>query len=179
LLLGITLSAGLAVAAPAQATGRGLLVTAETLDARALEPILAFSNGVTVDAQRLAMATPQTAYQEGDLFVHDLAGGGTRPAEAELAELVLVSPLERGSIRLIKLFDAPGVAVLFESSVAGPADPLSAEVFSVHRPLRGTALYYPALALAVPEPDGLVMLVCGAGLLAAFGHRRASISKTR
>jgi len=173
LLVVIALAAALAGAAPAQATGRGLLVTGETLDARALEPILVFSNGAAVGAQRLAAATPQTGYQAGDLLVHDLASGATWLAEADLGDLAIVSPLESGAARLIELFDAPGVAVLFESSVGGPADPRSAEVFSVHRPLRGTAIYYPGLARAVPEPDGLAMLVCGAGLLATLGQRRA------
>jgi len=172
LLLGIPLAAGLVGAGLAEATGRGLLVAAETLDARALEPLLNFSNGTVVDAQSLAMATPQTGYRGGDLFVHDLASGGTRLAEAELGELVIVSPLEPGTVLLAELFDAPGVAVLFESSLGGPADPLSAEVFSVHRPFRGTVLYYRALASEVPEPHAAVMLACGAGLLALLGHCR-------
>ena len=178
LLFGITLAVGLVGAAPVGATGRGLLVTADTLDAHALEPLLTFSNGSVVDAQRLAIATPQTGYTDGDLFVHDLASGATRPAEAELAELVLVSPLQLGALRLKDLFDAPGVAVLFESSLSGPADPFSAEVFKVHRPLRGTEVYYPALERTVPEPAGLLMLVCGAGLLAALGHRRSRSQST-
>jgi hypothetical protein len=177
LLVGIALAAALTDAAPAQATGRGLLVAGETLDARALEPILTFSNGAAVGAQRLAAATPQTGYEAGDLFVHDLASGATWLAEADVGEFAIESPVERSASRLIELFDAPGVAVLFESSVGGPANPLSAEVFSVHRPLRGSALYYPGLARAVPEPDGLLMLVCGAALLATLSYGRARSSR--
>jgi hypothetical protein len=177
LIAGIAVAAVLVGAGPAQATGRGLLATGETLDARALEPILTFPNGAAVGAQRLAVVTPQTGYEAGDLFVHDLASGATWLAEADLGELAIVSPLESGASRLSELFDAPGVAVLFESSVGGPADPLSAEVFSVHRPLRGTALYYPALARAVPEPDGLVMLACGVGLLATLSQCRAAATR--
>ncbi len=177
-LVGIALAAVLAGAAPALATGRGLLVTGETLDARALEPILTFPNGAAVGAQRLGVATPQTGYGAGDLFVHDLASGATWLAEADIGELAIVSPVEGNASRLIELFDAPGVAVLFESSVGGPAQPLSAEVFSVHRPLRGTALYYPDLARAVPEPGGLLMLACGAGLLATLSHLRTRRART-
>jgi hypothetical protein len=173
LLVGISLAAVLTGAAPAQATGRGLLVAGETLNARALEPILTFSNGAVVGAQSLAAATPLTGYEADDLFVHDLASGSTWLAEANVGELAIESPLERSASRLIELFDTPGVAVLFESSVGGPANPLTAEVFSVHRPLRGTAQYYPALTREVPEPDGLLMLACGAGLLATLSRCRA------
>jgi len=170
--LAVAVATALAGAPSAQATGRGLVVLADTLEGHALEPLLVFSNGAVVDAQALALATAPLRYRPGDLFVYDLAGGGAWVAEAEVGDLALVSALTPGGVRLKALFDAPGVVVLFESDLAGPADPLTAEAYSVHRPLGGNEPYERALTSSVPEPDAGLMLACGAAMLAVLRRVR-------